>query len=90
MTEKFKKTWQNHVKSSLGYEFWIVSPGSLKYVDAEGYLMINSEWLLYAPGTSVLIRQGSIPDTPNRSQELVVDRIRRGAAFAGWNVEFVA
>ncbi len=89
MVERIKETWQGHVKSSEGYSFWILNRGSLQYRDEGGPLLLNSEWLIGAPGTSVLIWLSSIPDTDNRPRSLVVDRIRRGAVAAGWQVEFV-
>ena len=88
VTEKFSRSWRGTVKSSDGYSFRIAGQVGLDYRDSIGELRINSE-VMAGPGIEIVVYVNSIPDSPGRPHDLVLDRLRRAAAHAGWTLDLV-
>jgi hypothetical protein len=88
MREVLKKSWRGHVESSLGYRIRLAGPTGLEYLDSAGAIRIDSE-VMSGPGWEVVVYLDSIPDTPDRPREVVLERIRRAFDFAGWRMTLV-
>lgn len=85
MTESFRKTWRGWIQSSEGYSVRLMGRTRLEYVDAQGNLTISAE-AMSKPWSDIVVYASTIRDTEERPSSLVVDRLSRAFAFAGWRL----
>jgi hypothetical protein len=83
--ERFRKTWRGEVISSEGFSVRIVARTALLYKDREGSTRIDCEAMTGGRLTVQMFSE-SIPDTPSRPRQVVVDNVRRAFLFAGWTL----
>jgi hypothetical protein len=83
--ERFKKTWRGWIESSEGYAIRMKGRTGLSYRDADGELRIDAE-AMSSPWNEIIVRAGSIPDTPARRRAQVLQHLHRAFEFAGWRL----
>lgn len=83
--EIFRRGWWGWIRSSDGYSIRLLGRTRLQYRDALGELEIFAE-PMSQPWTDIVVDTSSIPDTPGRSRDEVVDRLQRAFSFAGWTL----
>ena len=85
MSESFKKAWRGWIRSSDGYQIRMLGRTGIDYQDDRGQLRIDAEGMS-SPWNEIVVYSGSIPDTPERAREEVLDRLSRAFEFAGWTL----
>lgn len=83
--ERFRKTWRREIISSEGFRVRMVARTAILYKDGGGSIRINCEAMTGA-GLTVQLFSDSIPDTPSRPRQAVLDNVRRAFLFAGWTL----
>ncbi len=83
--ERFTKTWRGWIRSSDGYEVRLLGRTKLTYCDHHGEIQNASE-AMSSPWNEIVVHVTSIPDTPERPREEVVERLRRAFEFRGWTL----
>lgn len=83
--ETFRRGWWGWIRSTDGYSVRLLGRTRLEYRDSAGELVIFAE-AMSKPWSEVVVDTSSIPDTPTRSREEVLNRLRRAFSFAGWTL----
>lgn len=81
--EKFRRGRWGWIRSSDGYSVRLLGRTRLQYRDSLGELDVFAE-PMSRPWSDITVDTSTIPELPDRSRKLVVDRLFRAFQFAGW------